>query len=302
MTDIIREDVAIAARDGYGLGGAVFRPAPDKDLKAAVVIAGATAVSHRYYGKFAKYLAGRGFTVLTFDYRGIGESAPDKLRGFKAGMHHWGQADLAGAIDWLQDTVRPESLLLVGHSVGGQILSLAHNNRQLDAIMLVAAQSGYWRLFDKRRRRLFLNWFVLIPVLTRLFGKLPKQLMGGEDLPAGIARQWAKWGRHPDYIVSHDPNVRVGFARLTVPLLSYRFSDDPTAPREAVAALLGWYKNCAKAERCVEPGDLGANVIGHFGFFREKFSDSLWQEAGDWLQTRLNREAESEPRRIVTAC
>jgi predicted alpha/beta hydrolase len=23
--------------------------------------------------------------------------------------------------------------------------------------------------------------------------------------------------------------------------------------------------------------------IGHFGFFRERFRDSLWREAADWL-------------------
>ncbi len=302
MTDIVREDVAFAARDGYRLGGTLFRPAPETDLGAALVIAGATAVSHRYYGKFAGYLASLGLTVLTFDYRGIGASAPSTLKGFKAGMQHWGEEDLAGAIDWLRDRVRPRHLSMVGHSVGGQIVSLADNNRTLDAIVLVAAQSGYWRLFEKRRPRLFLNWFVLVPVLTRLFGKLPKWLMGGEDLPAGIARQWARWGRHPDYIVSHGPQVRQGFARITVPLLSYRLSDDQTAPREAVAALLGWYENSVKDQRCVDPRDVGTDTIGHFGFFRPTFSETLWREAGDWLLDRLEKGTPTAPQRTVTVC
>lgn len=302
MTDIVREDVAFAARDGYRLGGTLFRPAPDADLGAAVIIAGATAVSHRYYAKFAGYLAGRGLTVLTFDYRGIGDSAPATFKGFDAGMQHWGEADLAGAIDWLRETARPDRLLMVGHSVGGQIVSLADNNRALDAIVLVASQSGYWRLFEKRRPRVFVNWFVLIPILTRLLGKVPKRLMGGVELPGGIARQWAKWGRHPDYIVSHGPQVREGFARLAVPVLSYRLSDDETAPKNAVAALLAWYENGVKDERCVEPRDVGADAIGHFGFFRAAFSETLWREAGDWLLDRLERGAAATPQRAATVC
>ena len=30
---------------------------------------------------------------------------------------------------------------------------------------------------------------------------------------------------------------------------------------------------------------LGVKSIGHFGFFRERFRDSLWREAADWLET-----------------
>jgi len=26
--------------------------------------------------------------------------------------------------------------------------------------------------------------------------------------------------------------------------------------------------------------------IGHFGFFRERFRDSLWRETADWLESR----------------
>lgn len=302
MTAPDREDVVIRARDDYRLGGTVFRPAAEADLGAAVVVASATAVSRHYYGKFAHYLAERGFTVLTFDYRGIGSSAPDDLKGFAAGMQHWGEEDLAGAIDWLRETAQPDHLFMVGHSVGGQIVSLADNNRTLDGLVLVAAQSGYWRLFGKRRPRLFITWHLLIPLLTRIYGRLPKWLMGGEDLPAGVARQWARWGRHPDYIVSHGPRVRQGFARIAVPLLAYRFSDDQTAPGRAVAALLRWYENAAVQERAVDPSDLGVPQIGHFGFFRQKFSETLWREAGDWLVGLVEPNASTAPRTTVTVC
>jgi len=33
------------------------------------------------------------------------------------------------------------------------------------------------------------------------------------------------------------------------------------------------------------PRELGVKSIGHFGFFRERFRDSLWREAADWLET-----------------
>jgi predicted alpha/beta hydrolase len=34
----------------------------------------------------------------------------------------------------------------------------------------------------------------------------------------------------------------------------------------------------------VDPEAFGGRKIGHFGFFRERFRESLWREAGDWLE------------------
>jgi predicted alpha/beta hydrolase len=50
-----------------------------------VIINSATSVRCRYYSRFASFLFGEGFDVITYDYRGIGESRPVSLRGFDAG-------------------------------------------------------------------------------------------------------------------------------------------------------------------------------------------------------------------------
>jgi predicted alpha/beta hydrolase len=36
----------------------------------------------------------------------------------------------------------------------------------------------------------------------------------------------------------------------------------------------------------VSPSDAGAATIGHFGSFRERFRESLWNDAADWLENR----------------
>jgi len=36
----------------------------------------------------------------------------------------------------------------------------------------------------------------------------------------------------------------------------------------------------------VHPRDLSAERIGHFGFFRESFRDTLWREAAQWLEAQ----------------
>ena len=64
--------VELTARDGYRLGATLFQPAAANGR--AVLVMAATGVPQTYYGKFSAFLAARCFTVLTFDYRGIGES------------------------------------------------------------------------------------------------------------------------------------------------------------------------------------------------------------------------------------
>ena len=41
-----------------------------------VVLSAAMAAAHRFYSRFAAGLATGGYTTVTYDYRGIGGSAP----------------------------------------------------------------------------------------------------------------------------------------------------------------------------------------------------------------------------------
>lgn len=49
-----------------------------------IVISSAIGVKQSFYTKFAIYLANKGYLVFTYDYRGIGDSKPKKLKNFKA--------------------------------------------------------------------------------------------------------------------------------------------------------------------------------------------------------------------------
>jgi predicted alpha/beta hydrolase len=51
-----------------------------------------------------------------------------------------------------------------------------------------------------------------------------------------------------------------------------------------VEALARLYPNARWETRRIAPREVGVGSIGHFGFFRERFRDSLWREAADWLE------------------
>jgi predicted alpha/beta hydrolase len=247
-----------------------------------VLVSPATGARQRYYSRFAAFLAARGLPTVTYDYRGIGGSRPESLVGFEARLQDWGTLDLSGAIATVRERFPGRRVLLVGHSMGGQLLGLADNARDVAALLTVGSGSGYYRLFPQRLR-MALTWGVLAPLLVRTFGMLPGWAGTSEDLPAGVASQWARWCLSPDYLMSEGGEARrKAYASLDLPLRAYSFTDDPIASPGAVRHLLSFFAGAQVEHRLLSPRQVG-RPIGHFGFFREPFRDSLWKDAADWL-------------------
>jgi hypothetical protein len=61
-----------------------------------VLLHPATAVTQAIYESFARYLAGLGLHVLTYDYRGTGASRGASLRGETVTMADWMLEDVGG--------------------------------------------------------------------------------------------------------------------------------------------------------------------------------------------------------------
>ena len=85
----------IRATDGVSLAGSFYAPTLESGLAAGtVVITAATGVKRQYYDSYARFLAGEGFRVVTFDYRGVGGSRPTSLKGYEATAMQWGERDV----------------------------------------------------------------------------------------------------------------------------------------------------------------------------------------------------------------
>jgi predicted alpha/beta hydrolase len=283
--DIHIEQLTIPATDGYKLAATLYS-LEGQPAGPAVLINPATGVKQALYDRFARFLAERGMHVLTYDYRGMGGSRTGRLRALKASMEDWGAKDLAGAVDWLVERFPGSPLLVVGHSSGGQLLGLTDRIQHVAALLTVGAQSGYWRHWEGiRRYQLAFLWYVAIPAATRLFGYFPSKRLGlGEDLPGGVAREWARWCRNPAYI-SDERGVplRPHFDDFSGPLLAYSFSDDDSATRAAVDALTAFYRSARRQRRHLTPAELGVDAVGHFRWLKERFRSTLWEEMASWL-------------------
>lgn len=266
----------------------VFESSSMSAPRGTVVIPSAMGVAQNYYGRFAEWLSTQGYRAITFDYRGIGRSAPSSLRGFEATIFDWA-GDCDAVIDFAKQR-RPElPLFWVGHSLGGQLLGLLANRAQIERVMTVAAGNGYWLENSwPTRRFVWWMWYVAVPVATRLVGYFPgKRLRKVGDLPRGVIEQWRRWCLDREYVVGVEgEQVRARYSSVETPMVSVSFTDDEMMSEQSVRSLHRLYSHAPIEYRRIAPRDIGVRRIGHFGFFRPQFEQTLWTMVPRWLEAR----------------
>jgi predicted alpha/beta hydrolase len=292
--DVFIDDISLPAADGYSLGASLFLPRGAK--RHAVLINSATAVPRKVYRGFAGYLAHRGCAVLTYDYRGIGDSRQKSLvgynqfkslKGFKASMADWAALDITAAVAWMRERYKAMPLTYVGHSFGGQAMGLLANNTEVSRALLIAAQAGYWKLMatpERYRVYTMLN-FIGLP-LTRVLGYAPGWGGVGMDLPKGVFEQWTRWVMSPRYLLDDGTlGASLGnFGNYKGALRALCMTDDPWATRPAVELLCSGFTSTKPDIVSITPADAGVGKIGHLGFFRPEHRDTLWRGAAEWLE------------------
>jgi predicted alpha/beta hydrolase len=267
----------IAADGTIPLALAVWdAPAP----RGNVVIGAAMGAPQDFYAPFAQWLAGQGWRVTTFDYRGIGRSRPvgGALRGFRADLFDWAR-DYAAVIEHAHAARPGLPLYLVGHSLGAQLPGLLANQRKVSGLLSVAAGSGYWRENAPRLRRYVLPfWFLLVPLATAVCGYFPgRRLRMIGDLPAGVVLQWRRWCLDPRYSAGAEGEAvrqRYAGARFRVHALS--IDDDEMMTIQGIRSLVALYENAPSAVERVAPRAFGIARIGHFGAFRRERERDVW--------------------------
>lgn len=286
---------SIEAVDGTPLAARFYEA--QAPLRGAVIVAPAMGVPQSYYARFAAWLAARGHAVLTFDYRGSGESRRGSLRGLDVDVVGWARLDATAALRALAERRPGVPLTWIGHSLGGQIVPFVPDHRELAKVVTVAAGAGYWREnVPALRNRVWLLWYLLVPLTVPVLGYFPGRTLGMVgDLPRGVIEQWRKWCLHPRYAAGAEADGDELFARVTVPITSLSFTDDEMMSAENIDSLHRAYASAPRTMKRVAPADLGVARIGHFGFFKD---DSLWARL---IEPELALAVPGERRAVVRA-
>ena len=292
----------LRAADGCDIGAVFYAALRPRAPRRVAVLHGGAGIPALRYRRFAHFLAEWGIPVLTYDYRGIGLSRPPALRGFQATIEDWAEYDSAAAIAWLRERFPRDEILGISHSIGCLALGGAPNAAEQARIVLVGAHTGYYGDYRPLYRLpMAVAWHGLMPALTRFVGYFPADRLGlGEDLPAGMALEWAE-RRHPELRPSGpepagERRLRLldHCAGLQCPAIAISISDDAFATVGGTKRLLSYFPRLSSPQHLLfTPPDAQVRRIGHFGFFRRAVGTTLWPRL--LAQLDPGRTAEAQP-------
>ena len=252
--------------------------------KGLVCINSAGGVHQKFYQKYANFLSENHYHALTWDPRGIGLSRPKKLRGFQASFEDWADKDFKGVLKYLRQ--KSKDIHIVGHSIGGVYVGMLEYQEPVQSIITVASQPAYYKDWDTSiRKKIYFQWHILMPFLTKIFGYFPGKKLGLlEDIPAGIIKDWHDRRKYPDIRDQHKAKGKPwAYHLLNVPMWVIGIADDPIGTPKSMQRFLELFDNPHLQYTTIQPSEVGANQIGHFDFFRPQFEDTLWQKTLHWL-------------------
>ena len=252
-----------------------------------LLINSATGVKQQIYFSFSNHFAENGFTVITYDYRGIGESKPKKLKNFEASMRIWGTKDFKMITDFINKNYHDHEKFCLGHSVGALILGMNEDSGIFKKFIFVATQDAYvGNLPLKIAVKAVLGFGIALPVMTKLFGYFPANRFGlGESLPKGTAYDWKTLILHKKSTSRLFETIEEDFSKkLNQETLIIYAEDDPWVTMKGMESLMNkGYPNLKKTYREIKISESEKNEIGHINFFRS-YNENLWKIVLDELR------------------
>ncbi|MGI9651895.1 alpha/beta hydrolase family protein [Chryseobacterium sp. RLHN22] len=270
------EKLILTTKNQAQLTAHLFKP--EKPNGKIILINSATGVKQQVYFSFAQFFAENGFTVITYDYRGIGLSKPLKMRNFKASMRTWGSEDFTTVTKFIIENYSDYQKFCLGHSVGALILGMNEYSKIFEKFIFVATQNAFiGNLKWKTKLEAFFGFGLAQPFFTELFGYFPAHWFGlGESLPKNCAYDWRtlilnrkSTGKlllkTNDYSKELNQKVFVVYAE-----------DDVWLTEKGVKSLLNdIYPNLKPDYKFLYTSESEKGEIGHVNFFRS-YNKKLW--------------------------
>ena len=254
-----------------------------------LLINSATGVKQQVYFSFAKYFAENGFTAITYDYRGIGDSKPKKMNGFHATMRIWGTDDFKTVTDFIKKNYQNHQKFCLGHSVGALIIGMNENAHIFDKFIFVATQDAYiGNLKANIAASAVLGFGIAVPLTTKFFGYFPAHRFGlGESLPKGVAYDWRTLILSKKSTSRLYEKIATHFSKdLKQETFIIHAEDDPWVTMKGMENLMNnVYPYLKKTYREIKVSDSEKGEIGHINFFRS-FNKKLWKIVLDDLQEK----------------
>jgi predicted alpha/beta hydrolase len=270
------EKLELITKDRVSLAVHLFRP--EKSNGKLLLINSATGVKQQVYFSFARFFSEHSFTVITYDYRGIGLSKPEKMKGYRASMRIWGSEDYKTLTQYIKTEFPEYKKYCLGHSVGALILGMNEDSTMFDEFIFVGTQNAFvGNLKLGTKVEAYLGFGIVQPLTTRLLGYFPANWFGlGESLPKNCAYDWRTLILNRKSTNKLLEKIDDYSKKLTQKVFVIRAEDDVWLTEKGVLSLLNnTYPNLRPSYRLVKTSESEKKEIGHINFFRS-YNKKLW--------------------------
>ncbi len=312
------EEVEIRTSDGWDLRAGLIEAAGGAGArgeapKGVVVLAHAFMARrsefHRAGGGLAGFLADAGWNVVSFDFRGHGESkrtAGQAHASTDYGYDDLVRGDLPAVVGFARSRLRGKgSVVVVGHSLGGHTSLVAQATGAIDVDALVGFGAAPWvRAFERSPARWAAKRALVMGMVatTRRVGRFPaRALRRGsddesrvliEDVGRFASRGWGSADGSRDYLEA------IGSVR--VPVLQVVSTGDrlECAPECGAALLDRCGKGAPRQLLRIEGSDDGGPAPGHMDMVTSERVKIAWGGVAEWMSVYAGRSDRDVTRRF----
>jgi len=282
----MQEKIKIRTKDGRMISATCYNPLKSNGKNIIVAPAAAAYVTQGAYRSFAVFFQQLGYNVFTFDYRGVGDSAPSHLKECDARLQQWAVQDADAVIRYVKTSFPGTELIYVGHGIGGELIGLAQASQYINKLVLVSSSLSCKRLWSWKGRMRITFLKAIGNVSKSLLGYFPGKRLGfPRDLPKGVMHDWSDWCDKPNGIFDVFPDNN--YRKLSIPLFAFSFSNDWMTPEKGVQGLLSYFSNASVTWYHDHPHNQGLKNGQQSCFFDLQLKDTLWIKLEQWINEEL---------------
>lgn len=250
---------------------ALIFPAKNKNCKNLYIVLPAMGVRASYYSVFAEELTVLG-TVITVDWRGHGYSS--EIPSWKNDFGYETLVNDVGVVlSCSKDKFPKLEIILVGHSLGGQISSLFVSRfpNHCNKLILIASGSIYYKGWNKGDALKLKVAGITFGFISDLIGYFPGNLIGFARREAKtLIKDWSRNVMTGKYkLINSDFDYDAAMKSAKPKILALSFEADHLASQKSVDNLLNKFSaSCEKIGYHLVGEDVGIFDLNHFNWVK----------------------------------